>query len=133
DEHNYKLSIEALQFEKLKAFTKEMQDDIAFYMKNNLKKALREKLGNSFADFYFAFWKCRNAETLDTFNYYWREMACEFTTMLFTLGIESTSFVESQNACIKHVLENNNTSLCELGKVIMNHVEEWLKQKQYEA
>ncbi|CAG8840380.1 17587_t:CDS:2, partial [Cetraspora pellucida] len=31
DEHNHELSVEALQFEKLKAFTKEMQDDIAFY------------------------------------------------------------------------------------------------------
>ncbi|CAG8811945.1 3090_t:CDS:2 [Cetraspora pellucida] len=166
DEHNHELSVEALQFEKLKAFTKEMQDDIAFYVKKsrhllciwhikeNLKKALYGKLGISFADFYSAFWKCRNAETPDAFNYYWREMVTNyptaseylerqlyerrkawargFTTMLFTLGIESTSFVESQNACIKCVLENNNTSLCELGKVMMNHVEEWLKQKQYE-
>src|ERR1700740_1355056 len=33
DEHNHELSVEALQFEKLKAFTKEMQDDIAFYVK----------------------------------------------------------------------------------------------------
>ncbi|CAG8814645.1 2697_t:CDS:2, partial [Racocetra persica] len=53
--------------------------------------------------------------------------------MLVTLGIESTLFMKSQNACIKCVLENNNTFLCELGKVMMNHVEEWLKQKQYEA
>ncbi|CAG8460589.1 30184_t:CDS:2 [Racocetra persica] len=95
-----------------------------WYIKENLKKALRRKLGNSFADFYSAFWKCRNAETPD---------AREFTMMLFTLEIESISFMENQNACIKHVLENNNTSLYELGKVMMNHVEERLKQKQYEA
>ncbi|RIB04851.1 hypothetical protein C2G38_2221244 [Gigaspora rosea] len=108
------------------------------YEWENIKKALCEKMNNSFADFYSAFWKFRNAETPDTFNYYWREMVtnyptaleylkrqlykqCKawargFTTMLFTLGIESTSFVESQNACIKCVFENSNTSLCELGK-----------------
>ncbi|CAG8718142.1 25517_t:CDS:2, partial [Gigaspora rosea] len=109
-----------------------------WHIKENIKKALCEKMNNSFADFYSAFWKFRNAETPDTFNYYWREMVtnyptaleylkrqlykqCKawargFTTMLFTLGIESTSFVESQNACIKCVFENSNTSLCELGK-----------------
>ncbi|CAG8714065.1 35996_t:CDS:1 [Racocetra persica] len=51
---------------------------------------------------------------------------------LFTLGIESTSFVESENACIKHLLESSNTSLCDLGKVLMNHVEDKASKKQYE-
>ncbi|CAG8539674.1 22044_t:CDS:2, partial [Racocetra persica] len=30
----------------------------------------------------------------------------------FTLGIQSMSFIKSQNACIKRVLESSNTSLC---------------------
>ncbi|CAG8827159.1 28824_t:CDS:2, partial [Racocetra persica] len=119
DEHNYELSVEALQFEKLKIFTKKMQDDIVFYVKKcnfgdaarfyeellskqqhaiiieyplvchllciwhikeNLKKALRGKLGNLFADFYSVFWKCQNAETPDAFNYYWREMVTNYPT-----------------------------------------------------
>ncbi|CAG8842285.1 6152_t:CDS:2, partial [Racocetra persica] len=40
--------------------------------------------------------------------------ACAFTVTVFTLGIQSTSFVKSQNACIKRVLESSNTSLYEL-------------------
>ncbi|CAG8814646.1 2698_t:CDS:2, partial [Racocetra persica] len=41
-----------------------------WHIKENLKKALRRKLGNLFADFYSAFWKCQNTETPDAFNYY---------------------------------------------------------------
>ncbi|RIB10392.1 hypothetical protein C2G38_2043533 [Gigaspora rosea] len=52
--------------------------------------------------------------------------------MTFTLGIQSTSFVEGQNACIKRVLENSNTSLCDLGKVLMERSEEEKKRKQFE-
>ncbi|CAG8781095.1 30814_t:CDS:2, partial [Racocetra persica] len=37
-----------------------------------------------------------------------------FTAMIFILGIQITSFVESQNACINRVLENSNTLLCDL-------------------
>ncbi|RIB03604.1 hypothetical protein C2G38_2049134 [Gigaspora rosea] len=46
---------------------------------------------------------------LDIFSW-----ARAFTTIEFTLGIQSTSFVESQNPCIKRVLESSNTSLCDL-------------------
>ncbi|CAG8500437.1 5515_t:CDS:2 [Racocetra persica] len=31
--------------------------------------------------------------------------------MEFTLGIQSTSFIESQNVCIKRILESGNTLL----------------------
>ncbi|CAG8814538.1 31471_t:CDS:2, partial [Racocetra persica] len=55
-----------------------------------------------------------------------------FTAMIFTLGIQTTSFVESQNACIKRVLENSNTSLCDLGKVLMERSKEEQKRKQFE-
>ncbi|CAG8751276.1 13747_t:CDS:2, partial [Racocetra persica] len=55
-----------------------------------------------------------------------------FTTTLFTLGIESTSFVESQNACLKHIIESSNTSLYELGKVLIDSVEDNIRQKHYE-
>ncbi|CAG8846774.1 31367_t:CDS:2, partial [Racocetra persica] len=76
-----------------------------------------------------------NADTLHGFEYYWGQLisfpnaklylehylyeyqflwACAFIAMAFTLGIQSTSFVKSQNACIKRVLESSNTSLCEL-------------------
>ncbi|RIB10969.1 hypothetical protein C2G38_2204690 [Gigaspora rosea] len=37
--------------------------------------------------------------------------------MEFTLGIQSTSFVESQNACIKRVLESSNIPLCDLEQI----------------
>ncbi|CAG8461234.1 14640_t:CDS:2 [Gigaspora rosea] len=239
DTHNHEMSIEALQFEKLKAFTKDMRDDIEFYVKKysfdattikrilsqkyplhpiypqdlyneikkhrpsaqliegdaarfyesmlakqredprwfieakwktetctprhllciwhikeNLKKALCGKLGDSFSAFYSAFWQCRNSDIPKMFNRYWekiiinypaasqylenhlyerrRAWACGFLTTLFTLGIESTSFIESQNACIKRILENSNTSLCELGKVVMNQVEEQMKKNHFE-
>ncbi|CAG8736387.1 35541_t:CDS:1, partial [Racocetra persica] len=52
--------------------------------------------------------------------------------MTFTLGIQTTSFVESQNAYIKRVLENSNTSLCDLGKVLMECNKEEQKRKQFE-
>ncbi|CAG8549326.1 5978_t:CDS:2 [Racocetra persica] len=52
--------------------------------------------------------------------------------MIFMLGIQSTSFVESQNVCIKRVLKNSNTSLCDLGKVLMERGREEQKRKQFE-
>ncbi|CAG8770586.1 227_t:CDS:1, partial [Ambispora leptoticha] len=55
-----------------------------------------------------------------------------FTATLFTLGIESTSFVESQNACIKRVLESTNTSLCELSQILIDQAEDRTNQRQYE-
>ncbi|RIB23006.1 hypothetical protein C2G38_2172475 [Gigaspora rosea] len=119
----------------------------------NIKKVLHEKLDGSFSDFYFYFWKYRNADTPDVFNHYWNEMinnyltACTylqnqlydrcrlwarvFTTTLFTLGIESTSFVESQNAGLKRIIESSNMSLYELGKVLIDSAEDNIKQKQY--
>ncbi|CAG8467433.1 1795_t:CDS:2 [Racocetra persica] len=42
-----------------------------------------------------------------------------FTIIEFTLGIQSTSFVESQNAYIKRVLESSNTLLCDLASIVM--------------
>ncbi|CAG8741786.1 28159_t:CDS:2, partial [Racocetra persica] len=58
--------------------------------------------------------------------------ACAFTTMIFTLSIQITSFVESQNACIKRVLENSNTSLYDLNKVLIECSKEEQKRKQFE-
>ncbi|CAG8807363.1 12730_t:CDS:2, partial [Racocetra persica] len=52
--------------------------------------------------------------------------------MTLTLGIQSTSFVKSQNACIKQVLENSNTSLYDLGNVLMERSKEEQKRKQFE-
>ncbi|CAG8547072.1 20483_t:CDS:2 [Cetraspora pellucida] len=124
-----------------------------WHIKENLKKMLRGKLGAEFDDFYSAFWKCRNSDTPESFDYYWNEMISKyplvkqylerylyerrkswargFTATLFTLGIESTSFVESQNACIKRVLESSNTSLCELGKILIDQAENRINQKKY--
>ncbi|CAG8725123.1 23706_t:CDS:2 [Cetraspora pellucida] len=124
-----------------------------WHLKENIKKTLRGKLSGSFNNFYSSFWKCHNADTPDVFYHYWEEMtnnyptACtylqnhlynrrkswarRFTTTLFTLGIESTSFVESQNACLKHIIESSNTSLYELGKVLINSVEDNIRQKHY--
>ncbi|CAG8570081.1 8026_t:CDS:2 [Gigaspora rosea] len=100
---------------------------------------LRSKLGDSFDVFYSKFWQCRNAETSHGFKYYWEQLvsfpnaklylerylyecrfswARAFTTIEFTLGIQSTSFVESQNPCIKRVLESSNTSLCDLASIV---------------
>ncbi|CAG8712028.1 15322_t:CDS:2 [Cetraspora pellucida] len=111
-----------------------------WYVKENIKKMLHSKLEDSFDEFYSKFWQCKNADTLHGFEYYWRQLisfpnarlylerylyecqflwACAFTVTAFTLGIQSMSFVKSQNACIKRVLESSNTSLCELGKVLM--------------
>ncbi|CAG8769067.1 18440_t:CDS:2, partial [Racocetra persica] len=58
--------------------------------------------------------------------------ACAFTATAFTLGIQSTSFVKSQNVYIKRVLESSNTSLCELNKVLIERNIEKQKQKQFE-
>ncbi|CAG8809845.1 8102_t:CDS:2, partial [Cetraspora pellucida] len=55
-----------------------------------------------------------------------------FTTTIFTLGIESTSFVKNQNVCIKRIIESSNTSLYKLEKVIINNVENIQKEKEYE-
>ncbi|CAG8576463.1 16725_t:CDS:2 [Cetraspora pellucida] len=125
-----------------------------WHIKENLKKMLRGKLGAEFDDFYSAFWKCRNSDTPESFDYYWNKMiskyllakqylerylyerrkswAREFIATLFTLEIESTSFVESQNACIKRVLESSNMSLCELSKILINQAENRINQKKYE-
>ncbi|CAG8596150.1 17241_t:CDS:2 [Dentiscutata erythropus] len=221
DEHNYEMCPEALQFERNKAFTKEMQEDVEFYvkrcrfgatlirkvlkekypshpifskdlykeirkhkpsvqvneatrgqapgviitdgdpameraimieyptshhltciwhLKENLKKMLRGKLGTEFDAFYSDFWKCRNGNTPEIFNHYWKRYLYErrrswargFMPTLFTLGIESTSFVESENACIKCVLESSNTSLCDLAKVLLDRVESRAIEKQYD-
>ncbi|CAG8722805.1 22993_t:CDS:1, partial [Gigaspora rosea] len=51
----------------------------------------------------------------------------------FTLGIESISFVESQNACIKHAIESSNTSLYELGNIRIDNFKDKQKQIEYEA
>ncbi|CAG8660208.1 14945_t:CDS:2 [Dentiscutata erythropus] len=72
---------------------------------------------------------------LHGFEYYWNQLldfpnakpylecylykrrhswAHAFTIMAFILGIQSTSFVKSQNVCIKQVLKNSNMSLCDL-------------------
>ncbi|CAG8787992.1 7500_t:CDS:2, partial [Dentiscutata erythropus] len=45
--------------------------------------------------------------------------------------IEFTSFVESQNACLKHIIESSNTSLYELRKVLIDSAKDTIKQKQY--
>src|SRR6185437_9908445 len=103
-----------------------------WHIKENIKKMLRKKLGDQFDNFYCKFWQCRNADTPQVFEYHWNQLigffdaklylerqlynrrfswARAFTAMTFTLGIQTTSFVESQNACIKRVLENSNTSL----------------------
>ncbi|CAG8800538.1 33009_t:CDS:2, partial [Racocetra persica] len=66
--------------------------------------------------------KCHNADT----------PARGFITILFTLGIESTSFVESQNACLKRIIKSSNTSLYELRKVLIDSGESNIRQKQYE-
>ncbi|RIB07737.1 hypothetical protein C2G38_2213522 [Gigaspora rosea] len=92
---------------------------------------LRNKLDTEFDAFYSDLWKYRNGNTPEIFNYYWKRYlyerrkswAREFMPTLFTLGIESTSFVESKNVCIKRVLESSNTSLCDLAKVLLDHVE----------
>ncbi|RIB30047.1 hypothetical protein C2G38_2286103 [Gigaspora rosea] len=42
--------------------------------------------------------------------------------MTFTLGIQSTSFVEGQNACIKRVLENSNTSIYNLESLVKRYM-----------
>ncbi|CAG8823118.1 7887_t:CDS:2, partial [Racocetra persica] len=55
--------------------------------------------------------------------------ACAFTAIIFTLGIQTTSFVESQNTCIKQVLKNSNTSLCNFGKVLIERSKEEQKRK----
>ncbi|CAG8712348.1 5134_t:CDS:2 [Dentiscutata erythropus] len=68
----------------------------------------------------------------ETTDSYWWVMARGFVTTLFTLGIEFMSFVESQNAGIKQIIESSNTSLSELGKFIISSIEEIQKQKQYE-
>ncbi|CAG8630709.1 8650_t:CDS:1 [Cetraspora pellucida] len=124
-----------------------------WHVKENIKKMLHSKLEDSFDEFYSKFWQCRNADTLHGFEYYWGQFisfpnarlylecylykcrfswACAFTVTAFTLGIQSTSFVESQNACIKRVLESSNTSLYELGKVLMERNNEEQKRKQFE-
>ncbi|CAG8539130.1 662_t:CDS:2 [Cetraspora pellucida] len=49
DEHNYDMCSEALQFEKNKAFTKEMQEDVKFYINQCyfdatlIRKVLKQK------------------------------------------------------------------------------------------
>ncbi|CAG8651370.1 3725_t:CDS:2 [Racocetra persica] len=52
--------------------------------------------------------------------------------LTFTLGIQSNSFVESQNLCIKHVINNSNISLCDIGKILIEHSEEKQKHKLFE-
>ncbi|CAG8848885.1 27291_t:CDS:2, partial [Racocetra persica] len=80
-----------------------------------------------------------NADTVHGFEYYWEQLVSfsnaklyleyylyehrflwvqAFTTIEFTLGIQSASFVESQNACIKRVLKSSNTSLCDLASIV---------------
>ncbi|RIB26311.1 hypothetical protein C2G38_2163710 [Gigaspora rosea] len=41
-------------------------------------------------------------------------------------------FVKSQNACLKHLIESSNISLYELGRVLINNINNNTKQKQYE-
>ncbi|CAG8691894.1 5771_t:CDS:2 [Gigaspora rosea] len=41
-----------------------------WHIKENLKKMLRAKLGAEFDSFYSAFWKCRNSNTPESFEYY---------------------------------------------------------------
>ncbi|CAG8794952.1 11347_t:CDS:2, partial [Gigaspora rosea] len=86
-----------------------------WHIKENLKKMLSAKLGAEFDSFYSAFWKCRNSNT-NIIGKKWL----------------STSFVESQNACIKRVLENSNTSLCKIGKVLMKQAENRVNKRKYE-
>ncbi|CAG8774408.1 4255_t:CDS:2, partial [Racocetra persica] len=124
------------------------------HLKENLEKMLHRKLGVHFDTFYSVFWKCCNAYTPESFNYYWNKLIENyfvtqqylerylfgrqkswprgFMVILFTLGIESTLFVESKNTCIKYLFESSNMSLCDLGKVLMNHVKDKASEKQYE-
>ncbi|CAG8798004.1 7784_t:CDS:2, partial [Dentiscutata erythropus] len=111
------------------------------------------KLDSQFNEFYSAFWKYCNSNTPDLFKHYWNELitnysaarqylqmqlyerrrswACGFTTTLFILGIETTSFVESQNICIKYIVKSSNTSLCELSKAFMGISKDRIRQQQY--
>ncbi|CAG8487350.1 25019_t:CDS:2, partial [Racocetra persica] len=55
-----------------------------------------------------------------------------FMVTMFTLEIETTSFVENENVCIKYLLESSNMSFYDLRKVFMNCVEDKASEKQYE-
>ncbi|CAG8543433.1 3828_t:CDS:2 [Gigaspora rosea] len=55
-----------------------------------------------------------------------------FSTLAFTLGIQSTSFVESQNSCIKRVISNSNISLCDIGKILIERSDKERKHKLIE-
>ncbi|CAG8459167.1 22173_t:CDS:2 [Gigaspora rosea] len=50
----------------------------------------------------------------------------------YTKGTSNIQKATSQNACIKRMLENSNTSICDLGKALVERSKEVQKQKQFE-
>ncbi|CAG8783668.1 16561_t:CDS:2, partial [Racocetra persica] len=60
-----------------------------------------------------------------TESYQWNELIATYPT--------STSFVESQNACIKCAIESSNISFYELGNILIDNFEDKQKQIKYEA
>ncbi|CAG8632418.1 3412_t:CDS:2, partial [Gigaspora rosea] len=45
-----------------------------WHVKQNVKKMLYSKLGDSFDEFYNKFWQCRNADMSNGFEYYWNQL-----------------------------------------------------------
>ncbi|CAG8554041.1 1715_t:CDS:2, partial [Dentiscutata erythropus] len=87
-----------------------------WHLKENIKKCFIENL----------------VDHLIIFIPLFKNIAHEFTTILFILGIESILFVKSQNVCLKCIIENSNTSFYKLEKVLIDSAKNTIKQKQYE-
>ncbi|CAG8792286.1 6708_t:CDS:2, partial [Dentiscutata erythropus] len=95
-----------------------------WHIKENFKKMLHGKLGNQYSI----------AKQYLKHQLYKRRSswACAFSALVFTLGIQSISFVESQNSYIKRVINNSNISLCDIGKILIERSEEERKHKLIE-
>ncbi|CAG8653022.1 31755_t:CDS:2, partial [Racocetra persica] len=117
DNHNHDLSYKAIQFEKKNSLLKKYGKKLNFWL---LSASLAQpwcdyEFGESIGHDNTVFVSNETAET-----YQWvlqitkKATNNRYLNVFVTDRIQSTSFVESQNAYIKRVLESSNTSLCEL-------------------
>ncbi|CAG8834986.1 28462_t:CDS:2, partial [Gigaspora margarita] len=87
----------------------------AFYISQNIYKNLHKQLGDQYKeflnDFYNYIQEGNYLKVLYRPKEYW---AHSYTAFKFTGRMISTSRVEAINACLKRLLYNSNTSLCEL-------------------
>ncbi|CAG8493876.1 13444_t:CDS:2, partial [Gigaspora rosea] len=143
NQHNHEICPNALQFEKLKAFTEAMRiltkkyphhplfskDLYAEIQRHRPSARFNEgdaarKLGSSFNNFYSTFWRCRNANTLELFYHYWEELFTKYPSANQYL---QKQLYERRRSWARRFV----TTLFTLG-IESTSSEETQKQRQYE-